>query len=122
MKRAANIGSMRQSVVIEAPTRARDGMNALVPTWAAVPSLGTVRAHVRPASTFERSAYAHDVGGVSHVVTIRHPGFEVTRKHRVNYGGRILEIRGVSNPDELDRFVVLKCDETVTGGGGTDGE
>lgn len=112
---------MRHSLEVQAPTRARDAVNALTNTWVTVPTYGTVRGHVRAASAFERSAYAHDVGGVSHVVTIRSPGFTITKRHRLKWGDRVLEIRGVV-PDDLGRFVRITCEETVTGGGGEDGE
>ncbi len=113
---------MRHVLDVEEPTRTRDAVNALVTAWAPADGGGEgVRAHVRPASTFERQAYAHEVGGVSHVVTIRHPGFTIDKRHRLKWGDRILEVRGVMQPDEQGRFVVIRCDETLTGGGGDDG-
>lgn len=115
------IGSLRHVVDVQEATRVRDAVNGLVPGWAAVDGGEGLRASVRAATAFERTAYAHDVGGLSHVVTMRHPGFVPTSAHRLVWGDRVLEIRGVV-VDDLGRFVTIRCDETVTGGGGSDGE
>lgn len=119
-----SIGSMRHRVAIQSKgTETFDAVGGRVTPWANVSGAADLPADVRPASSWERSQFAHDVGGVSHVVTIRNPGFAVTKAHRLLLAGtRVLEIRGVMSPDERGRFVRIQADEVLTGGGGTDGE
>lgn len=121
MKGLPPIGAMRQRITIQEPTRTRDAYGGRVQPWDAVTG-GEVWASVSPIGEFERQAYAHDLGGITHIVWIRHPGFEVTKRNRILYGTRVLEVRGVSQPDERGRWVRIRAEETVTGGGGDDGE
>ena len=123
-RKLPSIGAMRHRVAIQTKgTETFDAVGGRVPAWANVTGAADIPAEVRPASAWERSQFAHDVGGVSHVVTFRNPGFAVTKAHRLVLGGtRVLEIRSVLSPDERGRFVRVQADEVITGGGGTDGE
>lgn len=96
-----------------------DAAGGRVPTWA---TIATVRAAVRPASTFEAQAFAHLVGGITHVIDMRAGDVAITKAHRLLYDGRILEVRGVMQPDERGRFLRVQAGETITGGGASDGE
>jgi SPP1 family predicted phage head-tail adaptor len=109
---------MRHVVEVQSATDAFDAVGGRVQTWS---TTDTVRAVVRPASTFEQQAFAHLVGGITHVIDLR-AGVTITKANRLKYGTRILEIRGVMQPDERGRFLRVQATEVVTGGGGTDGE
>lgn len=123
MSKRGGIGAMRHRVTVQSKTVTRDAVGGRVNTWAAVSvALTDIACRIEPVRPFERSAYAHTVGGVSHVITIRDPGVDIDRRHRLTSGSRVFEIRGVTNPDGRDRFLRIVVDETLTGGGGTDGE
>lgn len=119
-RKRIHIGPMRERVVIQSmPDPADievDAVGGRVSDWQTVGV--EVWANVRPSSAYERQAYAHDTGGVSHVVTMRHPGYMLTNSHRLVYDGRVLEVRGSIDPDERGRFLIVQADENVSGGGG----
>lgn len=121
-RRKISLGPMRHVIDIEEPTRTFDDIGEDVASWAAISGGAGIRCEVRPATTYEMSAYAHNVGGISHMVLMRVPPFTVTKRLRLNYAGRILEIRGVMQPDERGRFLQIQAQETISGGGGSDGD
>lgn len=110
------IGDLRQRITLdgEPVTRTPDGDGGYTTTLTPLnPSV--VWASVAPATP---SDIARRVGNtveakISHLVTIRyHSG--VTTKTRITFGSRLLYVRGIQNPEELNVALELACEEILS--------
>lgn len=76
-------------------------------TWT---TYATVMAKIMPRRAEEAFAGDQLEETVTHYVWIRYRS-GVTHKHRVLFGARIFDIKGVKNPGEANQALVLECTE-----------
>lgn len=102
------IGTMQQQVVIQSPAEANDHGDVTT-TWA---TLTTVWASVHTAGSSEAWRQQQVYGELSHVVRMRARN-NVSAKHRIKMGSRILEILGPPKPVRIDgvALIELACRE-----------
>ena len=99
-------GWLRHRIVIAAPDVAPDGAGGEAVTWR---PLATVWALVEPVSGTERIVADRLTGVVTHVVTMRFRG-DVTGGMRVLYRGRAYRVLVAYDPDERQRYLILKTE------------
>ena len=107
------IGRLRHRVTMLAPyLTARDDTGATTPSWNASQ---TVWAEVRTVSGYEqdRPDLNTVTSGYTHTVTVRRGGLSIDTRWRVQWGGRILQVVAVREPDNRGRVIVLDCAEVV---------
>ncbi len=92
-------GRLKHRVIIESPADARDERGGVTKVWQTV---GEVWAAVEPIRARERLTASQVVGDTTHKITLRYQAFpNLSERHRLNFGGRILHIAGPPiNPDE----------------------
>lgn len=102
-------GRLRNEVAIQSRTVAANSTGEPVQTWS---TLATVWARVEPISGTESALFNQQWPSATHVVTMRH--YDLTPRHRLLFGSRVLEISGVI--DVLEAGIVIKayCQEDVT--------
>lgn len=106
------IGNLRHRITIEERLRVADGYGGLTTTgWLTVFSIW---AAVEPTSGRERFFAGKLEHVITHKVRIRYRA-GVRADMRVNFGGRFLQIRGVTNEDERGRWLILNCEEGASG-------
>lgn len=113
MARIATAGQRRHLVNIDNPSRSADGDGGYTETFAAA-SPATSWCRIEPAtpSNIERLVGSTVEGKVTHLVTLPyHSG--VTLRSRLTHESRYLFVRGIQNIDELDRQMMLACEEVT---------
>lgn len=104
------IGDLRRVVVIQSSTGTADGMGGKEDiTWS---DFLKVFAKIEPYSAREQFEKQQLKPRVTHKVTIRYVD-GLTSDMRVKYGDRYLQIKGIRNIFEKDRFMELACEEGV---------
>lgn len=101
------LNDLRHRVTIQSVTEVQDDNAGLVETWADV---ATVKAAVDPVGASERWRLQQISPTASHKVAIRYRD-DVTARNRLVFKGRVLQVRGVVNVNEDDRFLELMCEE-----------
>jgi len=105
------IGQLRHRVTLQQAVEQDDGYGGRTVTWQDV---ATVWAAVEPLRGDERYRAQQVRAQLSHRVTIRYrPG--VRPGMRVVYGGRLLAITAVIDPEERHERLELLCEEEVSG-------
>lgn len=102
------VSKMRQRVTIQAVSGASDGQGGISETWADV---ATVWASIEPMSDYERFQAQQLQTNTTHKVMIRYYS-GLTTKHRLLFGSRVFNIKGILNLNEENAFMQLKCVET----------
>lgn len=74
--------------------------------------VGKVWAEIRPLSSSERFRAGDTESDVSHVVTMR-TEIDVTPAHKIQYGTRTLEIRGVRTVGKMDEDLEIDAAEVL---------
>jgi len=113
MARYATIGQRRHLVSVDNPSRVPDGDGGFSETFSSA-SPATMWARIEPAtaSNVERLVGNTVEGKITHLVTmLYHSGVGMTT--RLTHEGRYLFVRGMQNVDEIDRQLVLACEEVV---------
>ena len=102
---------MTQQVVIEEPTEASDHGDVTT-TWG---TLATVWASVHETGSREAWRQQQIYGELSHMVRMRARN-NVTSKHRIKLGSRVLEILGPPRVVRIDSIVMIEiaCRELET--------
>jgi len=107
-------GTLREVITIQQRTRAQDAGGALKPVWSDV---ATIRAEVRSPAGIERFVQETEqrVATATHQVRIRAgaAGVAILPSMRVVWGGRILEVLSVLDPDNRHIQQVLICMQIV---------
>ena len=104
---AVAIGSLREQIVIQQSAPTKDAIGGTIEGWS---SLATVWARVEPMSAGEQYRRQQIQANAQWKVTIRWRG-DINSKHRIVWGTRVFQVKGVTNADERKRFLVLACDE-----------
>lgn len=112
-------GRLRHLITVQSSTSSGDSYNQPRLTWSDAPSPGaTFRAEVRPLSGREAADAKQVSAEATHQVTMRHPGFKITPKHRVLFDGRKFNIKSALNVGERDVEWRLLCQEALGPAGG----
>lgn len=99
-------GTLRHSISIERATKTPDGAGGTTVTWA---SIGTVQALVKPVSGSERVFAQRIEANTSHLIYTRWR--DILPSDRVNFNGRVMQIRAIINMEELDRWAEIHAQE-----------
>ena len=101
------IGAMRHRLVLETPVDTPDGAGGASRTWSAV---ATLWAGLRPLGANERIDADAEEHAATHRVLVRWRD-DVTADKRFALGARVFEIRGVTDPDERQRYLNIDVEE-----------
>lgn len=100
-------GKLRHQISIERATKTDDGGGGSINVWAGIVS---TRAFVKPISGGERFNAMRLEADTTHRIFIRYrTGF--TTSDRVNYGGRLMQIRAIINIEEQNKWLEIYADE-----------
>lgn len=107
-------GELRELVTIERATVAVDPLGEPLATWAPLGTAGTVWASVLPQRyTTGAEALSQALGreavATTYTVTIYWRS-DVRETDRINWGGRLLDIRRVIDPDARRSWLELLCE------------
>ena len=104
-----NTGSLRQVIVLQTPPTGTGTRGERTGDWS---NLATVHAKVETLSGDELIQAHQLVANATHRITIRYQS-GLTPEHRAKFGSRYLYIRAVNNIEELNRIMVLTCEEEL---------
>ena len=102
-------GKLRNSIIIERESITPNdsgGQNILWSTYK------TVKALIKPKSGTERLRGMQLESPLSHSIFIRYTA-DILTTDRVNFNGRLMQIRAVVNMEERNRWIELSCQEGV---------
>jgi SPP1 family predicted phage head-tail adaptor len=105
-------GLLRHRIAIEAGTRTPDAGGGTSNPWAAPTTVAEVWAAIQPLQGDERLRAQQLQSRVTHKIVLRYRP-DIRTSHRVNFNGRIFNIRSVINLDERSRWLELMCEEGV---------
>ncbi len=102
-------GRLRERVTIERPVRVSDGTGGESVSWAA---LGTVWAEVASLAGSEVTQAERDEARGRYTVTMRHRD-DVIADMRLVWRGKVLNIRGLRDPDGRRRWLAVSAEGGV---------
>lgn len=100
---ATVIGALRERVILQARSDATDAIGAVVYSWATV---ATLWARVRPVNSRESTIADRIAATAFYEVTIRHRS-DVSPTGRLVWRNRVLNVVGITNPDERRAYIAL---------------
>ncbi|MCK4957748.1 MAG: phage head closure protein [Planctomycetes bacterium] len=101
-------GKLRHSITFERAVDTPDaGGGSGAPTWT---TIATTRAMIEPVSGRERQWSGRLEADVSHKVFIRYRA-GLLPSDRINFGGRVMQIRALLNLEETNRWFEIQADE-----------
>jgi SPP1 family predicted phage head-tail adaptor len=103
-------GMLRHKINIESFTAVSDGAGGSTVTWAATPANTNIWCKVRPASGGERFYAMRTEADTTHVIITRWKT-GITPAMRVNFGGRLMQIKSVINIEERDKWMEIRAVE-----------
>ncbi len=103
------IGELRHRLELQSPTDSVDSYGQPTRTWS---TYATVWGKVMPVSAGESQLANQQQSDITHRVLIRHRS-DVTAEHRILFGSRELNIRGVRDTEE--RGISLEIDAEENG-------
>tara|TARA_R100001591_G_C4236989_1_gene153467 strand:- start:3 stop:332 length:330 start_codon:yes stop_codon:yes gene_type:complete len=104
-----SIGKMRFRVKVETATNTRDAGGGISQSYTPVTFIYANIKPLKADSTYRQGIVQEKV---THEVTIRHMD-NISTNHRISFGDRLFDIKGIINVDERDRFLKLLCAEGV---------
>ena len=104
-----SIGKMRYRVKVETATNTRDAGGGLTQSYTPVTFIYANIKPLKADSTYRQGKVQEKV---SHELTIRYMD-NISTNHRISFGSRTFNIKGIVNVDERDRFLKLLCNEGV---------
>lgn len=105
-------GTLRHRIMIEAESQTSDGGGGMSNPWAAPITVAKVWAAIQPLRGTERLRAQQLEESITHRITLRYRA-DIRPSHRVNFKGRIFNIRSVTNVEERNRWLELMCEEGV---------
>ena len=105
-------GALRHRIAIEADSVTSDGGGGLDKPWATPTTVAKVWAAIQPLRGAERLKAQQLEESITHKITIRYRT-GISPSQRVNFKGRIFNIRSVINVEERNRWLELLCEEGV---------
>lgn len=103
-------GALRHLVEVQQPGGSRDAVGGRITTWT---TIGTVYASIETLSGTEKLVAAQRQAETSHLIRLRYdPALAaLDASWRILFGTRVFVIEEVSDQDERDRTVDLRCSE-----------
>ena len=102
-------GKLRHSITIERETITPDDSGGQDIEWT---TNKTLKAFIKPKSGNERLRGMQLESPTTHAVFIRYTA-DILTTDRVNFGGRLMQIRSVINIEERSKWIELGCEEGV---------
>ena len=102
-------GSLRHKINIERAVKVSDGMGGNFVSWKAITD-NPIKAKVLPLSGTEALKSMRLEANISHRITIRFRA-GLLPSDRINYNGRIMQIRSKIDLEERHRWLELMCEE-----------
>lgn len=102
-------GKLRHTITIEREQSTPDGAGGSYLTWTTV---ATPRAFIKPMSGGERLQAMRLEATVTHRIFIRYRD-DLLTSDRINYNGRLMQIRALINLEERNRWIEIYADEGV---------
>ncbi len=103
------IGSLRHRISLQESTLVSDGQGGYTETWE---NYADVWADVKPLKSYEKFQAATLQTPTSHKITIRYRQ-GVLPKHRIKFGERIMDIKGIINVNEDSAFLEIMALEKI---------
>lgn len=100
-------GKLRHQITIEREQSVSDGAGGSTITWSTV---ATPRAFIKPMSGGERLQAMRLESTVTHRIFIRYRD-DLLTSDRINYKGRLMQIRALINLEERNRWIEIYADE-----------
>jgi SPP1 family predicted phage head-tail adaptor len=104
------VHTFRKRVTIQNKSTVSDGQGGQTETWN---NGSTVWASIEPLKAYERYQAMQMQVPVTHKVTMRYTD-EITSASRLLYGDRVFWVKEIIDPEERQRFLVLKAIERAT--------
>ena len=98
-----------KTVTIQENSGTQDGQAQRPEDWGTKYANVMVRIVQNSAAVMDRWEGTPAIG--THTVYVADGALTITEQDRVLYGTRIFQIIGVRNPDELDVYLIIHCDE-----------
>jgi len=95
---------------IEVATETRGAQGSAILSWACVE---TAYARVRPLTANEQLRAQQIQARVTHLIELRYTA-TLTHKHRLNFCGRIFEVKGMTIVDERNRYIEIMAEELAS--------
>lgn len=102
-------GKLRHTITIEREQSTSDGAGGSYLTWTTV---ATPRAFIKPMSGGERLQAMRLEATVTHRIFIRYRD-DLLTSDRINFNGRLMQIRALINLEERNRWIEIYADEGV---------
>lgn len=102
-------GALRHSIKVQRQSYVSDGAGGGVNTWT---DYATIKAFIKPISGNERLFSQRLEANVTHRIFIRYRG-DLTTKDRLNFNGRLMQIRALVNLEEANKFIEIYAEEGV---------
>jgi len=102
-------GSLRHRITIQRETYTPDGLGGGDNTWA---TYATVRAFIKPMSGNERLFSQRLEAVATHRIFIRYRA-DLSTTDRIDFNGRLMQIRALINLEEANKFIEIYADEGV---------
>ena len=103
------VATFRKQVTIQNKVSVSDGQGGFTETW---PDGSTVWASIEPLKSYERFQAMQMAVPETHRITMRYTD-EVTEASRIRYGDRIFWVKETNDPEERQRFLIIKALERV---------
>lgn len=100
-------GKLRHTITIEREESTSDGAGGSYLTWSTV---ATPRAFIKPMSGGERLQAMRLEATVTHRIFIRYRD-DLLTSDRINFNGRLMQIRALINLEERNRWIEIYADE-----------
>ena len=101
------VGAMRHRVAIQENIQTPDSQGGFTESWG---TIAAVWASIEPVKAYERFQAAQLETPISHKIMLRYRT-GVTTAHRILYGTRVFNIKGVINVDEAGAFLRIEAIE-----------
>lgn len=98
-------GKLRNRIDIESPVTAPNGSGGSTVVWTAI-TASKIRAYIKPISGAERLQAMRLESDITHRVFIRYRS-DFTAASRINYNGRLFQIRAILNLEERNQWLEL---------------
>lgn len=109
-------GALRHLVTLQNPTEVADLDGGYTTDWdLALVHPSQVYAAIRTATSSDMERFvASTVQSASRLIVEMDYHPDVTTQTRITFGERLLQVTGIENVDERNRYLILACTEVIT--------
>lgn len=100
-------GKLRSTINVQREQSVSDGAGGSTITWS---TIATPRAYIKPMSGGERMQAMRLEANVTHRIFIRYRD-DLKTSDRIEYKGRLMQIRALINLEERNRWIEIYADE-----------